>query len=61
MLRLSEYGGFEVDVIPLENACFNYPEDRATDGPEDTSFTFYVTHDEETFILVYVMMISSIR
>ncbi|MGI6457568.1 MAG: sugar-binding protein [bacterium] len=45
----AEYGGFEgVDVIPLENAwVLNYPEDRATDGPEDTSFTFYVTHDEE--------------
>ncbi len=48
-----EYGGFEgVEVIPVENAWnLDFPGDRQTDGPEDTSFTFYVAHDNDNLYI----------
>ena len=40
----AEYGGFEgVTVTPGDNAwILDFPGDRQSDGPEDTSFTFWL-------------------
>lgn len=49
----AEYGGFEgVFVNPGENAyILNWPADRDWDGPEDSSFTFYLAHDADYFYI----------
>ena len=46
-----EYGGFQgVSVIPGDNAfILGWPGDRSWDGEEDSSFTFYLAHDDEFF------------
>ena len=43
-----EYGGFVgVTVTPGENAwLLPFPDDRAWDGPDDSSFTFWLAHDD---------------
>lgn len=43
----SEYGGFEgITVTPGDNAwLLDFPGDRQWDGPEDSSFTFWLAHD----------------
>ncbi len=49
-----EYGGFEgVEVIPGENAwILNYAQDeKGSDGPQDTSFTFYIAYDDDFFYI----------
>jgi len=48
-----ESGGFDgVHVTPLENVwILSFPDDRVTDGPEDTSFTFYVAHDNNNLYI----------
>ena len=45
----AEYGGFEgVEVIPVENAwVLDFPGDRQWDGPDDSSFTFWLAHDTD--------------
>ncbi len=47
-LGLNEYGGFTgVTVTPGANAwILNWPEDRAWDGLKDSSFTFWLAHDD---------------
>ncbi len=47
----AEYGGFEgIEVIPGENAwILNYAEEKNWEGPEDASFTFYLTYDDTFF------------
>jgi hypothetical protein len=44
----AEYGGFQgAAVIPGVNAwILNYPTDRNWNGPADSSFTFYLAHDD---------------
>src|SRR5262245_16101255 len=44
----AEYGGFTaVTVTPGTNAwILDYPSDRTWDGPEDSSFTYYLAHDD---------------
>lgn len=43
-----EYGGFRgITVTPGENAwLMPWPVDRSWDGPEDSSFTFWLAHDD---------------
>ena len=43
----AEYGGFEgITVTPGDNAwLLDFPGDRQWDGPEDSSFTFWLAHD----------------
>ena len=45
----AEYGGFAgITVTPGDNAwILDYPEDRVWDGAEDSSFTFWLAHDED--------------
>ncbi len=45
----TEYGGFEgVTVVPADNGwILDYPGDREWDGPEDSSFTFWLAHDND--------------
>ena len=47
----SEYGGFEgVPVIPGENAwILNFPGDRDWTDANDSSFTFWLAHDQDHF------------
>lgn len=47
----AEYGGFEgVTVNPGENAwILDFPGDRQWDGPDDSSFTFWLAHDDDFF------------
>ena len=47
----SEYGGFEgVPVIPGENAwILNFPADRDWTDANDSSFTFWLAHDQDHF------------
>jgi len=47
----AEYGGFTgVTVTPGENAwILDFPADRAWDGPDDSSFTFWLAHDDDNF------------
>ncbi len=47
----SEYGGFEgVTVVPGENAwILDFPGDRSWDDADDSSFTFWLAHDENNF------------
>ena len=47
----AEYGGFKgVTVTPGVNAwILNYPDDRSWDGPADSSFTYYLAHDDTNF------------
>jgi hypothetical protein len=47
----SEYGGFEgVPVIPGENAwILNFPGDRDWTDVNDSSFTFWLAHDQDYF------------
>lgn len=49
--NVSEYGGFQgVAVTPGENAwILDFPGDRSWDGPEDSSFTYWLAHDENFF------------
>lgn len=49
----AEYGGFEsIDIIPAESGWpLNWPPEREWDGPEDSSFKFYMAHDEEYIYL----------
>ncbi len=49
----SEYGGFEgVNVTPGENAwILDFPGDRAWDNAEDSSFTYWLAHDEDNFYI----------
>ena len=44
----AEYGSFEaVEVVPiLTGWVLNFPPDREWDGPEDSSFRFWLAHDE---------------
>ncbi len=51
----AEYGGFKpVSVTPGVNAwILDYPEDRVWDGPSDSSFTYYLAHDD-TYLYVAV-------
>ena len=46
-----EYGGFEgITVTPGDNAwILDYPGDRSWDGPEDSSFTFWLAQDQDHF------------
>ncbi|MHC1770029.1 MAG: sugar-binding protein [Verrucomicrobiia bacterium] len=50
-ITASEYGGFTgISVTPGENAwILDYPEDRVWDGPEDSSFTYWLAHDDTYF------------
>jgi|GEM_PF-2768306 len=45
---MDEYGGFAgVSVTPGENAwLLPFPTDRGWDGPDDSSFTFWMAHDD---------------
>ena len=47
----AEYGGFTgVTVTPGINAwILNFPDDRSWDGEKDSSFTFYLAHDDTYF------------
>lgn len=47
-ITAAEYGGFTgVTVTPGENAwILDFPGDRIWDGPNDSSFTFYLAHDD---------------
>lgn len=47
----AEYGGFAgVTVTPGTNAwILNYPGDRVWDGPADSSFTYWLAHDDDYF------------
>lgn len=44
----AEYGGFEgVTVVPADNGwILAYPPEREWDGPNDSSFTFWLAHDD---------------
>ena len=44
----AEYGNFEaVDVVPVETGwVLNFPAERTWDGPDDSSFSFWLAHDE---------------
>ncbi|HAC19214.1 MAG TPA: hypothetical protein DCF78_11650, partial [Dehalococcoidia bacterium] len=46
-----EYGGFEgITVTPGDNAwILDFPADRTWDGPEDSSFTFWLAQDQDHF------------
>ena len=46
-----EYGGFEgITVTPGDNAwILDFPGDRTWDGPEDSSFTFWLAQDQDHF------------
>ncbi len=46
-----EYGGFEgITVTPGDNAwILDFPGDRSWDGPEDSSFTFWLVQDQDYF------------
>ncbi len=48
-----EYGGFEsIDVIPAETAWpLNWPPVREWDGPDDSSFVYYLAHDDDNFYI----------
>ncbi len=48
-----EYGGFEsIDIIPAESGWpLNWPGEREWDGPDDSSFKFYLAHDEDNIYL----------
>jgi hypothetical protein len=48
-LSSAEYGGFTgVEVLPDDNGwLLDFPGDRSWDGAEDSSFTFYLAHDED--------------
>lgn len=45
----AEYGGFQgITVTPGDNAwILDFPGDRTWDGPEDSSFTYWLAHDDE--------------
>src|SRR5688500_13635236 len=45
----AEYGGFTpVTVTPGTNAwILDFPGDRVWDGPEDSSFSFWLAHDDD--------------
>ena len=47
----AEYGGTAaVNVTPGENAwVLDYPEDRVWDSAEDSSFDFWLAHDDDHF------------
>lgn len=47
----TEYGGFTaITVIPGENAwILDYPEDRVWNGVEDSSFSYWLAHDDNYF------------
>ena len=49
----AEYGGFEgVNVTPGENAwILDFPADRSWDNAEDSSFTYWLAHDEDNFYI----------
>ena len=49
----SEYGGFTgVTVTPGDNAwILDFPADRAWDSAEDSSFTYWLAHDESYFYI----------
>lgn len=53
-----EYGGFEgVTVTPGDNAfILSWPPDRSWDDEDDSSFTFYLAHDDE-FLYVGVQVL----
>src|SRR5688572_2517885 len=46
-----EYGGFSsITVTPGVNAwILDFPDDRTWDGPEDSSFSYWLAHDDENF------------
>jgi len=50
-LTPAEYGGFAgVTVEPGVNAwILDWPEDRTWDGPDDSSFTYWLAHDDNYF------------
>ena len=52
-----EYGGFEgITVTPGDNAwILDWPPDRAWDGPEDSSFTFWLAQDQDHFYVGVVV------
>ena len=47
----AEYGGFQdITVTPGVNAwILDYPDDRVSDGPADSSFTYWLAHDDTYF------------
>ncbi|MBL9128154.1 MAG: hypothetical protein JNL97_10925 [Verrucomicrobiales bacterium] len=47
----SEYGGFSsVNVTPGENAwILDFPDDRVWDSADDSSFDFWLAHDDDAF------------
>ena len=47
----AEYGGFKgITVTPGVSAwILDYPDDRSWDGPADSSFTYYLAHDDTYF------------
>lgn len=51
----AEYGGFQaIAVTPGVNAwILDYPDDRAWDGPADSTLSFYLAHDD-TYLYVGV-------
>lgn len=48
-----EYGGFSgVTVTPGVNAwILSFPDDRVWGGPEDSSFTYWLAHDDDNFYI----------
>ncbi len=52
-ISADEYGGFEgIEVIPVETGwVLNYATEKNWEGPDDSSFTFYVAYDD-TFLYV---------
>jgi Carbohydrate family 9 binding domain-like len=46
-----EYGGFQgITITPGTNAwILDFPADRAWDGPADSSFTYFLAHDDDNF------------
>lgn len=57
----AEYGGFEgVTVVPADNGwILDFPADREWDGPEDSSFTFWLAHDD-TYLYVGVVAVDDV-
>src|SRR5437016_8248937 len=51
----AEYGGFQGVTVTPGNAdgtagnawILNFPDDRAWGGPDDSSFTYYLAHDDD--------------
>lgn len=53
VVSAEEYGGFEsIDLIPGDTAWpLNWPNEREWDGPDDSSFRFYLAHDDDNLYI----------